>query len=97
MNMAKELAELLESTAQRLGTDLQEDVLAIREYASERMLHLSTCVDQPGYDQALIAERDSVALFAGISAVHVADAADRELLGIVAGALAIGARTLASI
>ena len=40
-----------------------------------------------GYHEALIAESDSVALFAGIHAVKSADAADARLLGIIEGAL----------
>ena len=95
MNAGEELVRTLVDAAGRLGVTLQGDLNAVREYAGERMLHLSTIVDEPGYGEALLAEATSVALRAAGAAVDAADALDRELLGIVSGALAIGARGIA--
>lgn len=96
MNIGQEFQRMLENTAARLGRELQANMDEVRLYASERMLHLSTIVDEPGYDEALLAERDNVALRAGLNAVSAGDAADREIIGVIAGSLAIGARALAA-
>ena len=90
-----EFRRLLEGVGDRLGRQFAGDLDDVQAYASERMLHLSAILDQPGYGEALVAERDNVALRAGIAAVETADAVDREVLGTIAGALAIGARALA--
>lgn len=95
-DLSKELQQLLEGAAERLGRDLQNSGTDVRNYIAERMLHLSSIVGQAGYDEALIAERDNVALFVGLEVVDAADAADRELLGLIGGGLAIGARAIAA-
>lgn len=94
-NMADELVTLLKDAGSRLGKELEGTLEDVRGYAAERMLHLSQFVGQEGYQEALIAERDNVALRAGIAATDDADAADRELIGIIAGSLGIAARALA--
>jgi hypothetical protein len=73
----------------------EEDRAELAEYASERALSLSVAVGQPGYDEALTAARDSVALKAGVMVVEDADSVDMHLLGLIAGALAFAARMLA--
>lgn len=95
MNIAEEFADQLQEAGNRLGKSFQASSEEIREYAAARLLHLSALVGQAGYMEALIAERDNVALKVGILAVDRADEADREIIGFIGGALAIGARALA--
>lgn len=92
---AKQLGDHLEDTARRIGLQLEGDAQAWREYAAERMLHLSGILDQPGYLEAVTTEAVNVALKAAGSAVDNADAVDRELIGVIAGGLVVGARALA--
>lgn len=97
MNLAEELERTLRNTAARLGVELKDNLDDVRGYASERMLHLSGIVDEPGYDEALVAEAVNVALAAAGETVESADDVDRELLGVVGGFLAAGARALAAV
>ncbi len=94
MSIKDEFGKLLSESAARLGRGLSDSTENIKAYAEERMLHLSTIIDEPGYAEVLLAERDNVALRAGMAAVDAADAADAELRGAILGALAIGARAL---
>lgn len=93
MDFAMELERLLRSSASRLGRGIS--LAGVRQYAAERMAHLATIVGEPGYDEALIAERDSVALQAGLKACREGDAVDAELVGMIGGVLGVGARALA--
>ena len=95
MNLAQEFERSVRDTADRLGITLKEGSEEIQAYAAERMLHLSSIVDEPGYSEALVAEGINVALMAAGEAVEAADAVDAELVGFVTGALALGARALA--
>lgn len=96
-NLANDLGATLEATAQRLGMNLAGDAQAWRIYAAERMLHLSTILAEPGYQEAVVTEAVNVALKAAGAAVDNADALDRELIGVVAGGLVVGARALAGV
>ena len=91
---ANDLGAQLEATAQRLGMSLEGNADAWRAYAAERMLHLSTIIDQPGYAEAVATEAINVAMQAAGGAVNSADALDREIVGTVTGGLVVGARAL---
>jgi hypothetical protein len=93
--LANDLGAQLEATARRLGMSLETNGEAWRTYAAERMLHLSTLLDQPGYAEAVVTEATNVALQAAGGAVDSADALDREIIGTIAGGLVVGARALA--
>ncbi len=95
MDLAHELERTLRESADRLGVSLNENTDEVRNYTSERMLHLSGIIDEPGYSQALVAEGINVALKAVEGSVETADEVDKELLGMVIGALSIGARAVA--
>jgi len=86
MDFKANLQELLE------GTKAASNEIAI--YATEQAVKLSQLVDQPGYAEAVIAARDSIALRAGIAASDTADASDSRILGILEGALFMGAKAL---
>lgn len=97
MSIVEEFKLTLQAASKRLGRHLTEDMNQVGHYAGVRMQFLATIVDEPGFALALVAERDSVAIRAGISTVDAADAADAELRGVILGALAIGARALATV
>ena len=90
------LKNMLEIALAEISADLESTVDGVAAYAAQRMAVLATLVGQPGYEEAVIAERDNVAMFAGIGAVDTADAAAQRLLGIVQGVLSLGAQLLAN-
>lgn len=96
MDVGHELETLLKDAARETGRDLQGNTVEITTYAAERTAYLSTLVGQPGFEEAVRAERDNVALKAGISAVKTADAADARIVGIIQGVLFLGARAIAT-
>lgn len=79
--------------AQMFGKDLSDRTEALRAYAAERAEILSDLVGDPNFDYALRAERDNVALAAGIAAVQAGDAADQRLIGMIQ----VGMRFLAGL
>ena len=68
----------------------QVSVEEVAQYANERAAVLKTLVGQPGYELALIAERDNIALKAGISAFGEENTI-HEQMGMVEGALRLAA------
>ena len=95
MNVVGEFVRLLEEAAIETGKELKADLVEIQSYVEQRIVHLSRIIDQPGYREALIGERDALALMVGVRAFDQADAADQRLIGIVTATLASGARALA--
>jgi len=81
--------EQLESALTETGLQLQRSAAEVAAYTAQRALHLSTIVGQPGYAEAVKAERDAVALYAGITAVNNADAADNRIIGIIQSGIAL--------
>lgn len=95
--LANDLVELLKQNAVEAGRELVGDLNTVKDYAATRMQHLSTIVAEPGFREALIAERDNVVLKAAGRAIDRGDAFDARLVGIAEGALAIGAKALAAV
>ena len=93
--MSADIGTLLEAAAQEVGLDLQRSAAEVATYIAGRTAHLSTIVEQAGFHEALIAEADSVAIYAGVNAVSAADDADRRLIGIIEGFLMAGVQALA--
>lgn len=93
-DLSVELEQLLRSSARELGVELKADVASLSLLASQRAAHLATLIGQPGFAEAVAAERDVLALRAGISAVRAADRMDQRILGILQTVLTIGARAL---
>lgn len=92
----KEFTQLLTGLLKETGTDLKRQGFEVAAYSQQQMRKLSSAVGQRGWDEALIASRDAIALFAGIEALDAAKAADARVIGAIEGALAIGARALAT-
>lgn len=93
--IGQDFIDLLKRNAAEVGLELKGDLQAIADYAAARAQHLSESVGEPGFDEALVAERDNVILFSASTAIDRADAVDARILGLVEGALAMGARALA--
>lgn len=79
----------LDTALKETGLQLQKSAHEVATYAALRSVHLAGAVGQKGFQEAVVAERDAVALYAGIQAVKNADAADNRVLGLIHGALAM--------
>lgn len=95
MNVARDLSDLLKDAVNEIGVTIRAELAGVAAYAAERAAHLATIANEPGFELAVRAERDAVALRAGIGAVQQADAADARVVGIIHGVLLTGARALA--
>ncbi len=93
-DIGDELLALLKAAADELGGHALNNLDDVRSYAAERARHLASIVSEPGFDEAVIAERDAIALRLGISAVYTADATDQRILGVLHAALQIAAKAL---
>lgn len=93
--VADQFQSLVTDAAANVGVQLSDNLEGARTYSAERMLFLSTVVDEPGFHEAVRREALNVALTAAGLAVDSADAIDREFVGTIAGGLAIAARALA--
>jgi hypothetical protein len=94
--MEESIKALLESAIAETGADLATSVDEVALYAAERTAVLAMHVGQPGFDLAVIAERDSVALMAAMNATGAANAVRQRILGVIQGALWLGAQQLAN-
>lgn len=94
-NATDQFMDLLNGVAKETGKDLSESLGTIRTTVAEQMAKLSAVVGEPGYERAVLAARDNVALAAGLEAVEDGDAADTRIIGVIQGALFFGAQTLA--
>lgn len=95
--MQDEIKSLLGDTFTEMGESLKASAQELAQYTAERVDHLATCVGQPGFEQAVIAERDNVALRAGIAAVEEGNAVDQRRLRIITRILQIAATALAAL
>lgn len=86
MNMEQTLQAALES----VGADMEASAKAVAHLTMVRGAELTALVGQPGYDQAVIAARDEIALAAGMEAI----AQSGRILSIVQGGLMLAAATL---
>ena len=76
------------------GVELKDGGLELKLVVSQELAQLALAVGEPGYERAVTAARDNVALAAGLMVVSVADSSDARLLGIIQGALFMGAKAL---
>ncbi len=95
MNIKTEFETMIADALDETGSDLQASKEEIAVYMSERAAHLSTLTTDPGFAQAVIAERNNVAMRAGLAVSDNARGVDQRLLGMIGGALRIAAAALA--
>jgi hypothetical protein len=88
--IGKELTRLLTDAFRDSGRQFRADTAQVAAYTAERVEHLKRSLGEPGYDRAVRAERDAIALMAAGRAVSQADAFDARMLGIIEGGLRIG-------
>ena len=92
-----DLLRLILDGVKETGVNLKISAAALALYTTERAAALSLAIGQPGFEEAVRAERDNVALKGGISAVLQGDAADARFVGLIQGALGLAARAIAGI
>lgn len=93
--IAQELAAHLKTIAAEIGTELGASLAELRVYIAQRLAHLNLIKLEPGFREAVIAERDSIALVAAGRAVDAADATDARIIGAIDGAITIGLGAIA--
>lgn len=96
MDIKQEFRTLLHDAVDETGIVLGKSVDEVAEYASTRAEHLSTIVGQQGFELAARAERDNVALFAGVEVAGDLDEIDGQLIGLIKGMLTLAAKILAA-
>ena len=88
----QDIVDQIRLEAESLGVALATDLQGVAEYAATRADHLSLAIGEPGFDLALKAERDSLALKAAVAGVQRADQVDARILAVAQGGLALAAR-----
>jgi hypothetical protein len=90
--LEQDFEDVLTQALKDTKLDFDFSVKEVAVYAAQRAAFLATVVGQLGYEQAVIAERDNVALYAGLKSVEMADASQQRLIGVIQGALSFGAK-----
>jgi len=85
------LNDILSSAARRLEVELGGNAEELKALGFSLSTDLAQAFGQEGYEEALVASRDIVALHVGINAAEIGDAADGELRGVIFGFLATAA------
>ena len=97
-NVTDDFFAVFEDAIAETGASLQVGAAELAVYAAERSAHLATLVGDPGFSMAVRAERDAVALKAGIVVVQQADLADarlQRLVAVIQGGLSLAAKLIA--
>lgn len=92
-----EFLGLIKEHADQIGVELDGDFEAASEFAAQRAAHLSTIVGEPGFSEAMVAERDAIALRLTGDAIERADAIDGRVLAFIGQSLMLSARLLAAV
>lgn len=96
--MSKQTQDFMDSLNASLkdtGRELSVSTEEVRAEAANQLQKLAMAAGEPGYDRAVIAARDNVALVAGLKSVSNADHVDNRIIGVIQGALFVGAKALA--
>lgn len=93
----RQFLEQLKAEGQEFVEELDVAADEAALYASQRSQHLSTLVGQPGFAEAAKAERDNIAIKAGILVVERADDADQRILAALGATLEFAAKVLAAL
>lgn len=93
--LGSDFGVLIKEQAKDCALDMKVDAEIVGKYAAARAFHLSTIINEPGFMEALKAERDNVALRAAMATVDNADKIDERLKATIHGGLAIAARAIA--
>lgn len=93
-DIGQNIITLLETAAKDLGATTLSNLEEARSEAQIKALTLAGLVGQPGYEEALVAARDILAMKLGLTAVATADSADAKVLSLLEGLLALAARAM---
>ena len=96
MNLHDEFEALIQATIDDLGTQLDETKEKLAEYGTQQAVALALIIQrsEPGFDQALIAARNNLAMRAGIAAGNMTRNSGI-WTGVFSGALRMAAVNLA--
>ena len=92
--IGEEILALISQQAIWVGEDLVEDLESVASYAGARARLLAIGVNEPGFDQAVRAERDSLLLMAAVRSTDRADEVDARVRDVAERALRLAAVTL---
>jgi hypothetical protein len=95
MDTRKEFEALIVAAMNETGVSLAGARSDLAAYMAERATHLSLISGEAGFNEAVTAERDNVALRAGLNMSDQATGMEQRFIGIIAGALRIAALSLA--
>ena len=90
-----DIRKLWEDALAETGRSFQTASADVAKYAAERAAVLAQAVREPGFEEAVRAERNALLHKLEIEAIDEADATDARLIGLLQGTLAFGARLLA--
>ncbi len=79
--------DLLRDALKETGVNLKISADELVRYTAEQAYRLSQAAGEPGFDKALLAARNAVALKAGLNATLQAEAADARIVGVISGVL----------
>lgn len=79
--------DLLLDALKETGVSLRISTNELLEYTAEIGAKLALAAGEPGFEKALIAARNAVALKAGLNATLEAEAADARVVGVISGVL----------
>lgn len=89
--LQNQIGKALQSVVSETGKSLRASAAEVAAYVAQRGAYLATLAGQAGFAEAEQAELESCRLFAGVAAVHEADAVDGRVLGIIQLGLTIAA------
>lgn len=83
----KDLSQQVSDLANELKIELKVSAELLAHYIADRLSHLRVASAEPGYQDAVVAERDSILLYATGQTVDGADAADTKITAAVTNGL----------
>lgn len=87
--MKEEITAMIQRELEQTGASLRKAPADVAEMIAARAEHLQEIIGEEGYELAVDAETDAIALHIGLATVRTATAADQRLLGIIIGTLRI--------
>lgn len=94
MDLKEQIMNLLRDESIAARDDLMAASEKVAEYAAEQAEQLAEIIGEEGFELAVIAARDNVLMQAGVNLVAQADASDARFVGLLQGAISLGARAL---
>lgn len=90
----EELKKMFDDVLTNLKVNASVGSKELAKYVLERSEHLSLAAGEPGFDKAVRAEANALAIEAGLLAVSQAESTDAELRGFLYGVLRMASAAL---